>query len=92
MWRAPRKRRRGEPADALFWGGELCAPQAGREVGREVGREIGDGAAGTAGAASSRGYDCVIVDAECTHDGSIKHLAKFAQWGWEVCLPVPVPT
>ncbi|KOO28034.1 s-adenosyl-l-methionine-dependent methyltransferase domain-containing protein [Chrysochromulina tobinii] len=29
------------------------------------------------------GYDRVLVDAECTHDGSIKHLAKFAQWGWE---------
>ena len=29
------------------------------------------------------GYDKVIVDAECTHDGSIKHLAKFAQWGWD---------
>jgi hypothetical protein len=27
--------------------------------------------------------DRVLVDAECTHDGSIKHLAKFAQWGWE---------
>ena len=27
-------------------------------------------------------YDKVLVDAECTHDGSIKHLAKFAQWGW----------
>ncbi|KAL1525040.1 hypothetical protein AB1Y20_019913 [Prymnesium parvum] len=27
----------------------------------------------------------VLVDAECTHDGSIKHLAKFEQacWGWE---------
>ena len=24
----------------------------------------------------------MLVDAECTHDGSIKHLAKFAQWGW----------
>ena len=29
------------------------------------------------------GYDKVLVDAECTHDGSIKHLAKFAQWGWD---------
>jgi hypothetical protein len=28
-------------------------------------------------------YDKVLVDAECTHDGSIKHLAKFAQWGWD---------
>lgn len=28
-------------------------------------------------------YDKVLVDAECTHDGSIKHLAKFSQWGWD---------
>lgn len=36
-----------------------------------------------AGAGAPAGYDRVIVDAECTHDGSIKHLSKFAQWGWE---------
>ncbi|KAM1156173.1 hypothetical protein EV2_027666 [Malus domestica] len=29
------------------------------------------------------GYDKVLVDAECTHDGSIKHVQKFEQWGWE---------
>lgn len=29
-----------------------------------------------------RGYDRVLVDAECTHDGSLKHLSKFAHWGW----------
>ena len=28
-------------------------------------------------------YDKVLVDAECTHDGSIKHLAKFEKWGCE---------
>ena len=28
-------------------------------------------------------YSRVLVDAECTHDGSVKHVAKFAtQWGW----------
>lgn len=31
---------------------------------------------------SSRGYDKVLVDAECTHDGSIRHIQKFEQWGW----------
>ncbi|WCJ32638.1 Ribosomal RNA small subunit methyltransferase F [Euphorbia peplus] len=31
----------------------------------------------------SRGYDKVLVDAECTHDGSVKHIQKFEQWGWE---------
>ncbi|CAA0816746.1 S-adenosyl-L-methionine-dependent methyltransferases superfamily protein [Striga hermonthica] len=29
-----------------------------------------------------QGYDKVLVDAECTHDGSIKHIQKFEQWGW----------
>jgi 16S rRNA C967 or C1407 C5-methylase (RsmB/RsmF family) len=24
----------------------------------------------------------VLVDAECTHDGSLRHIAKFQQWGW----------
>ncbi|MES1907505.1 MAG: hypothetical protein MHM6MM_000612 [Cercozoa sp. M6MM] len=28
-------------------------------------------------------YDRVLVDAECTHDGSVRHIAKFAQWGWD---------
>ncbi|KAL2496793.1 S-adenosyl-L-methionine-dependent methyltransferase superfamily protein [Forsythia ovata] len=28
------------------------------------------------------GYDKVLVDAECTHDGSIRHVQKFEQWGW----------
>lgn len=28
-------------------------------------------------------YDRVLVDAECTHDGSIKHISKYHQWGWE---------
>jgi hypothetical protein len=23
------------------------------------------------------------VDAECTHDGSLKHITKYEQWGWE---------
>ncbi|KEH20375.1 NOL1/NOP2/sun family RNA methylase, putative [Medicago truncatula] len=31
---------------------------------------------------ASYGYDKVLVDAECTHDGSIKHIQKFEQWGW----------
>lgn len=32
---------------------------------------------------SSSGYDKVLVDAECTHDGSIRHIQKFEHWGWE---------
>ncbi|PKA60562.1 tRNA (cytosine34-C5)-methyltransferase [Apostasia shenzhenica] len=31
---------------------------------------------------SSFGFDKVLVDAECTHDGSIKHIQKFEYWGW----------
>eukprot|EP00742_Colponemidia_sp_Colp-10_P010233 GILJ01011228.1.p1 GENE.GILJ01011228.1~~GILJ01011228.1.p1 ORF type:complete len:321 (+),score=27.12 GILJ01011228.1:66-965(+) len=29
-------------------------------------------------------YDRVLVDAECTHDGSLKHVFKFStSWGWD---------
>ncbi|KAI9490291.1 S-adenosyl-L-methionine-dependent methyltransferase [Zychaea mexicana] len=28
-------------------------------------------------------YDKVIVDAECTHDGSISHILKYETWGWD---------
>ncbi|CAI5473659.1 unnamed protein product [Closterium sp. Yama58-4] len=28
------------------------------------------------------GYDKVLVDAECTHDGSLKHILKYDSWGW----------
>ncbi|XP_058009128.1 uncharacterized protein LOC110643230 isoform X2 [Hevea brasiliensis] len=31
----------------------------------------------------SCGYDKVLVDAECTHDGSIRHIQKFEHWGWD---------
>ncbi|XP_073226716.1 rRNA (cytosine-C(5))-methyltransferase NOP2C isoform X3 [Cicer arietinum] len=31
---------------------------------------------------ASYGYDKVLVDAECTHDGSVKHIQKFEHWGW----------
>ncbi|WVZ95209.1 hypothetical protein U9M48_041003 [Paspalum notatum var. saurae] len=33
--------------------------------------------------ACTSGYDKVLVDAECTHDGSIKHIQKFEFWGWK---------
>jgi hypothetical protein len=39
--------------------------------------------AGEAGSGDAAGlYDCVMVDAECTHDGSVKHITKYDQWGW----------
>lgn len=25
----------------------------------------------------------VLVDAECTHDGSLKHIQKYDWWGWD---------
>ena len=28
-------------------------------------------------------YDRVLVDAECSHDGSIRHIEKFQDWGWK---------
>ncbi|KAG0180247.1 hypothetical protein DFQ29_000981 [Apophysomyces sp. BC1021] len=30
-----------------------------------------------------RPYDKVLVDAECTHDGSISHIIKYEKWGWD---------
>ena len=42
------------------------------------GREPGGGVRLSAGG----WYDKVLVDAECTHDGSIKHISKFHSWGW----------
>lgn len=33
---------------------------------------------------NSQLYDKVLVDAECTHDGSVKHIAKYDKlWGWD---------
>lgn len=43
----------------------------------EVYRTVGDNLL------SSFGYDKVLVDAECTHDGSIRHVQKFEHWGWQ---------
>ena len=29
-------------------------------------------------------YDRVLVDAQCTHDGSVKHIIKYRDlWGWD---------
>ncbi|KAJ2889105.1 hypothetical protein FB639_000157 [Coemansia asiatica] len=28
-------------------------------------------------------YDRVLVDAECTHDGSLAHILKYKDWGWD---------
>jgi hypothetical protein len=37
----------------------------------------------TTAIATAPGYDRVLVDAECTHDGSLRHICKFESWGWE---------
>ena len=78
----------------LFIGSALAAPAAAAEGGGEeeaaagavaAAEEATGGGVGPSGAsvAARHGYDKVLVDAECTHDGSIKHLAKFESWGWE---------
>ena len=83
----------------FFMGSDLLSPQEDTTGGHAhaqpdpaAGHDAEKGAAdaGTDGAAAGGGvgaghpgYDKVLVDAECTHDGSIKHLAKFAQWGWD---------
>ncbi len=58
-------------------GQHWCCCVLSRESATEESRER------VAGEASGI-FDRVLVDAECTHDGSVKHLAKFAtQWGWD---------
>mmetsp|Transcript_29990 Transcript_29990/g.84610 ORF Transcript_29990/g.84610 Transcript_29990/m.84610 type:complete len:192 (-) Transcript_29990:89-664(-) len=49
---------------------------AGAQEGRspEAGREHGGGELAL--------YDKVLVDAECTHDGSLRHMAKFKGQQW----------
>ena len=83
-----KRRKRGGDDGAFFYGFDLepslpCGYQReGHIAAGAVDKAVGDGLAGNAGG-DGLGYDKVLVDAECTHDGSIKHLAKFAQWGWE---------
>ena len=73
--RTTRKRRRQADVAAEFYVGRHLSPLL----------HGGEGCEGADGAelGAHLGYDKVLVDAECTHDGSIKHLAKFAHWGWE---------
>ncbi len=79
------------PARAVAGGGgdfcgEASAPRAKRARTERPGAFYEGAAlrgASTPAPAPPAGYDKVLVDAECTHDGSIKHLAKFAQWGWD---------
>ena len=64
----------------------MCPPSHAVPTARPAPIAATPSAANPAALASQQprhGYDRVLVDAECTHDGSIKHLAKFAQWGWE---------
>ena len=56
---------------------------AGPGTGAAAGASSASAPGGAPVQLSRRGYDRVLVDAECTHDGSIKHLAKFASWGWD---------
>lgn len=70
--------------------GAVTASAAANDAAANAPPAVAEAAASSASApggaqvpASQRGYDRVLVDAECTHDGSIKHLAKFASWGWD---------
>jgi hypothetical protein len=53
----------------------------GRSEQGAAGQAISEGGQAH-GAACQQLYDRVLVDAECTHDGSIKHIAKFREGGW----------
>ena len=77
----------------MYIGSRLIAPSFRREGSATIAAATIAPSAATsvdrldeAGGLSATGgflYDKVLVDAECTHDGSIKHLAKFESWGWE---------
>ena len=77
--RNKRRRNRGlSQPDALFFRGSSLQNTALRaDDSSSV-----DGVDNTTKAAPNL-YDKVLVDAECTHDGSIKHLAKYARGEWE---------
>ncbi|EFJ32485.1 hypothetical protein SELMODRAFT_227613 [Selaginella moellendorffii] len=85
-WRPPKSKRGKRDDQRAVSKGQANGPELfyyGCESGI-VGREMRSVLAqGTADAALVDGYDKVLVDAECTHDGSLKHICKFEQWGWE---------
>jgi len=60
---------RGLPNRAWFW--------SSRDLPNDLPAAAAALYAGT-GKAASGTYDAVLVDAECTHDGSIKHVSRFS--------------
>ncbi|KAJ1953228.1 hypothetical protein EC988_003112 [Linderina pennispora] len=72
-----------EYAPRLGWDDPQIVKEAGRQSGRArpwfASKML---AAGFAGSGTEL-YDRVLVDAECTHDGSLVHVAKYQHWGFE---------
>ena len=73
-----RRRRRGAPPEAELTDAQpfFASTYTPASSHTDGGSEAGSGdAVGL--------YDCAMVDAECTHDGSVKHITKYDQWGWD---------
>ena len=67
-------------------GAATAAPRQGRAATRfffETSLQVGSWVWSEQSGARAQ-FDKVLVDAECTHDASVRHVAKFAdQWGWD---------
>eukprot|EP00048_Salpingoeca_helianthica_P024258 m.30858 g.30858 ORF g.30858 m.30858 type:complete len:387 (+) comp9274_c0_seq2:1657-2817(+) len=74
----PRKRKQGQSGPAA-----LLGLPPGTEDGDAEARLLCVSTVFECRASAGRLYDKVLVDAECTHDGSLKHITKYDQWGWD---------
>eukprot|EP00850_Spirogloea_muscicola_P020647 SM000222S06988 [mRNA] locus=s222:202507:205108:- [translate_table: standard] len=85
--RKTRKERRAAQRLRKFaaTGGGDGRVEAAAELFYSAGQWSGDGTCGSDanGAVWTGRYDKVLVDAECTHDGSLKHITKYETWGWD---------
>lgn len=62
---------------------DMAPPRGRGQRGRKRKLEAAGAGAPPAAPAPER-FDRVLVDAECTHDGSLRHIDKYrTQWGWE---------
>ncbi|KAJ8443605.1 hypothetical protein Cgig2_019587 [Carnegiea gigantea] len=85
-WKERRRAAKARKTNSLELASQISVPELifyGQHSGvigcsrDEIYRTVGDNLL------SSFGYDKVLVDAECTHDGSIRHVQKFEHWGWQ---------
>eukprot|EP00873_Tetraselmis_striata_P029242 jgi/Tetstr1/449506/TSEL_036595.t2 len=79
-----RARKRSRAAEAggapvLVWS---SCPHPREAAGRALHEERATTGVSAVEEAQAPLYDRVLVDVECTHDGSIRHIAKFQEHGW----------